>query len=70
MKKSSLYNLDSIELFESIECLKIDLKKSDLEYKEIFDKNVALINNFKRYFTDHNQVVYENPSPGNKVLHR
>ena len=37
------------------------------ENKEIFDKNVALINNFKRYFTDHNQVVYENPSPGNKA---
>lgn len=35
--------------------------------KEIFDKNVKLINNFKKYFTDHNQVIYENPSPGNKA---
>lgn len=34
--------------------------------KEIFDKNVRLINNFKKYFISHNQVVYENPSPGNK----
>lgn len=32
----------------------------------VFDKTVALINDFKDYFTSHNQVVYENPSPGNK----
>ena len=31
-----------------------------------FEKTVALINNFKDYFTKHGQVVYENPSPGNK----
>lgn len=37
------------------------------ETKEIFDQTVALINNFKDYFTRHNQVVYENPSPGNKA---
>ena len=36
------------------------------ETKEIFDKTVALINNFKDYYTRHNQVIYENPSPGNK----
>lgn len=35
--------------------------------RELFDKTVALINNFKDYFTRHNQVVYENPSPGNKA---
>ncbi|MBQ4584717.1 MAG: altronate dehydratase [Clostridia bacterium] len=34
--------------------------------KDIFDKAVLLINNFKDYFTRHNQVIYENPSPGNK----
>ncbi len=34
--------------------------------KEVFDKTVMLINNFKEYFTRHNQVIYENPSPGNK----
>ena len=34
--------------------------------KEVFDKTVSLINNFKDYFTRHNQVIYENPSPGNK----
>jgi len=34
--------------------------------KEIFGKTVSLINDFKDYFTSHNQVVYENPSPGNK----
>ena len=35
--------------------------------KELFDKTVSLINGFKDYFTRHNQVIYENPSPGNKV---
>ncbi|MBO5733907.1 MAG: altronate dehydratase [Clostridia bacterium] len=35
--------------------------------QELFDKTVALINNFKDYFTRHNQVIYENPSPGNKA---
>ena len=34
--------------------------------EETFDKTVDLINNFKEYFMRHNQVVYENPSPGNK----
>lgn len=32
----------------------------------IFNKTVDLINNFKAYFVAHNQVIYENPSPGNK----
>lgn len=36
------------------------------ESKEVFEKTVSLINNFKEYFTRHNQVIYENPSPGNK----
>ena len=31
-----------------------------------FDRAVGMINDFKAYFTAHNQVVYENPSPGNK----
>lgn len=31
-----------------------------------FSKTVALINDFKRYFMDHHQSIYENPSPGNK----
>lgn len=34
--------------------------------EEVFDKTVNLINDFKDYFTRHNQVIYENPSPGNK----
>ena len=34
--------------------------------KEIFDKSVKLINDFKQYFKDHGQPVSENPSPGNK----
>lgn len=34
--------------------------------RDLFDKTVKLINDFKDYFTRHNQVIYENPSPGNK----
>ena len=34
--------------------------------KEVFNKTVNLINNFKEYFIKHNQPIYENPSPGNK----
>ena len=36
------------------------------ETPELFEKTVDLINNFKNYFTSHNQTIYENPSPGNK----
>ena len=36
------------------------------ESKEVFDKTVKLINDFKDYYQRHNQVIYENPSPGNK----
>jgi altronate hydrolase len=32
----------------------------------VYDKTVHLINDFKEYYIRHNQVVYENPSPGNK----
>ena len=32
-----------------------------------FDKCVKMINDFKDYYTRHNQVCYENPSPGNKA---
>ncbi len=35
--------------------------------KNTFDKTVNMINNFKNYFLSHGQVVYENPSPGNKA---
>lgn len=35
--------------------------------KELFDKTVHLINDFKEYFISNNQPVYENPSPGNKA---
>lgn len=34
--------------------------------RDVFDKIVKLINNFKKYYEAHNQVCYENPSPGNK----
>ncbi len=36
------------------------------ENDELFEKTVKLINDFKNYFTSHNQTIYENPSPGNK----
>lgn len=35
--------------------------------EEVFNKAVDMVNNFKRYFISHDQVVYENPSPGNKA---
>lgn len=34
--------------------------------KDIFDKSVKLINDFKQYFKNHGEPVSENPSPGNK----
>ncbi|MDT0602521.1 UxaA family hydrolase [Thalassotalea castellviae] len=34
--------------------------------KATFYDLVDMVNNFKRYYTDHNQPIYENPSPGNK----
>jgi altronate hydrolase len=35
--------------------------------RDVFDDTVKLINGFKEYFIRYNQVVYENPSPGNKA---
>lgn len=34
--------------------------------KEVFEKTVHLINDFKDYYRRHDQTIYENPSPGNK----
>ncbi len=34
--------------------------------EDTFRKTVDLINDFKDYYTRYNQVIYENPSPGNK----
>ena len=34
--------------------------------EEVFEKAVNMINGFKDYFIRHNEVVYDNPSPGNK----
>lgn len=34
--------------------------------EKTFNEIVDLINEFKQYFIDHKQPVYENPSPGNK----
>lgn len=35
--------------------------------REVFEKTVHLINDFKEYFISNRQPVYENPSPGNKA---
>ena len=35
--------------------------------EELFEKTVGLINNFKRYYQENHQTIYENPSPGNKA---
>ena len=37
------------------------------ENEHVFDDTVRLINDFKHYFEEHHQTVYENPSPGNKA---
>jgi altronate hydrolase len=37
------------------------------ETRELFDKTLSLIRDFKEYYRSHNQVIYENPSPGNKA---
>jgi len=34
--------------------------------KQVYHSIIDLINNFKKYFIDHNKPIYENPSPGNK----
>ncbi len=34
--------------------------------EDVFKKAVNMINGFKNYFIRHNEVVYDNPSPGNK----
>ena len=39
---------------------------SRCENEAVYRKAVDMVNAFKKYFTDHGQVVYENPSPGNK----
>lgn len=36
------------------------------ETRSLFEQTVSLINDFKNYFTRHDQTIYENPSPGNK----
>ncbi|QKJ88754.1 Altronate hydrolase [Paramixta manurensis] len=43
------------------------LLMSRCQDEETFGKTVAMINDFKRYFIDHHQPIYENPSPGNKA---
>lgn len=44
------------------ETLLMNRAKDENVFKEI----VNLINDFKMYFKNHNQTIYENPSPGNK----
>ena len=34
--------------------------------QEVFEKASNMLNGFKNYFISHNEVVYDNPSPGNK----
>ena len=36
------------------------------EDESLFEKTVEMVNGFKKYYKDHGQVIYENPSPGNK----
>ena len=41
------------------------MNRSDSE--ETFGKVVNLINDFKQYYMDYDQPIYENPAPGNKA---
>ncbi len=36
------------------------------ETEAVFRDTVGMINSFKRYYEEHNQPIYDNPSPGNK----
>ena len=40
---------------------------SRCENEEVYKKAVEMVEDFKDYFVRHGQVVYENPSPGNKA---
>ena len=40
---------------------------SRCESEDVFRKAVRMVERFKDYFVSHGQVVYENPSPGNKA---
>lgn len=35
--------------------------------REVFEKAAKIVSDFKDYFISHGEVVYENPSPGNKA---
>lgn len=35
--------------------------------KAVFQKTVEMIEGFKRYYINHGQAIYQNPSPGNKA---
>lgn len=35
--------------------------------EQTFEKTVHMVNDFKQYFIEHHQPIYENPSPGNKA---
>lgn len=37
------------------------------ENQAVFDRAIKMISDFKQYYISHGQVVYENPSPGNKA---
>lgn len=39
---------------------------SRCESRDVLKKAIRMVENFKKYFVAHGQVVYENPSPGNK----
>ena len=50
------------EMFGAEQVL-MDRATNEMVFRDI----VAMINDFKNYFTSHNQPIYENPSPGNKA---
>ncbi len=43
-----------------------DLLMNRCADRQVYDRLVGMMNGFKRYFTERDQAVHENPSPGNK----
>lgn len=62
VKKGGTTILTEVPEMFGAETILMDRAKDE----EIFGKIVSLINDFKQYFMDNHQPVYENPSPGNK----
>lgn len=62
VKKGGTTILTEVPEMFGAETILMDRAKDE----EVFGKIVNLVNDFKQYFIDNRQPIYENPSPGNK----